>query len=181
MLVKVDVPDAARAVYSDAAIRQALASVTFRPAPIQEQLGLLPFKLGEMAGFRVAKVLSGGSVILTEGPGDDLSKQPYLVVSIGRGSPEQPADRQRFARDLLLSAPLHELSMQSGEAMRIGGRPGFEIRVQAKGRNDEPLMVAQWLRFSGNGFLRVIGVAPKDSWDAMFTRFRAIRDGVELR
>ena len=58
MLIKVDVPDAARAVYSDAAIRQALASVTFRPAPIQEQLGLLPFKLGEMAGFRVVKVTS---------------------------------------------------------------------------------------------------------------------------
>jgi hypothetical protein len=181
MLIRVDVPDAARAVYSDAAIRQALASVTFRPVPIQEQLGLLPFKFGQLAGFRVSKVLAGGSVILTEGPGDDLGKQAYIVVSIGRGSPEQPADRQRFARDMLLATPLREVAIKSGEAMRIGGRPGFEIRAQAKGRNDEPLMVAQWLRFNGNSFFRIVGVARKDEWDAMFTRFRSVRDGVDLR
>lgn len=181
MVINVDVPDSAQTIYSNAAIRQTLASVTFRPAPIKEQLGLLPFTLGAMAGFRVLKVVANGSVILTDGPGDDLSKQPYVIVSIGRGSPEQPADRERFARDLLLTAPLRELTMQSGDAMRIGGRPGFEIRAQAKGANDRPLMVAQWLRFNGISFFRVIGVAAKDNWDALFTRFRAVRDGVELR
>ena len=94
VLINVEVPEAARAVYSDAVIRQALASVTFRPMPIQEQLGLLPFKLGQLAGFRVMQVLAQGGVILTEGPTDDLSKQPYVIVSIGQGSPEQaPAAR----------------------------------------------------------------------------------------
>ena len=80
MLIKVDVPDAALAVYSDAAIRQALASVTFRPTPIQEQLGLLPFKVSELAGFRVMKVLAAGGVIMTEGPNDDIGNQPYMIV-----------------------------------------------------------------------------------------------------
>ena len=37
-LVNVEVPEAALAIYSDEVIRKALASVTFRPAPIQEQL-----------------------------------------------------------------------------------------------------------------------------------------------
>ena len=87
MLINVEVPESARAVYSDAVIRQALASVTFRPMPIQEQLGLLPFKLGQLAGFRVMQVLAQGGVILTEGPTDDLSKQPYVIVSVGQGSP----------------------------------------------------------------------------------------------
>src|SRR5450830_427502 len=86
VLINVEVPEAARAVYSDAVIRQALASVTFRPMPIQEQLGLLPFKLGQLAGFRVMQVLAQGGVILTEGP-TDLSKQPYVIVSIEQGSP----------------------------------------------------------------------------------------------
>ena len=181
MVINIDVPDAAHTTYSDAAIRQALASVTFRPTPIKEQLGLLPFTLGEMAGFRVSKVLASGSVILTDGPSDDVNKQPYMVISIGRGSPEQPADRERFSRDLLLAAPLRELTLQPGEAMRIGGRPGFEIRARAKGPNDQPLMVAQWLRFNGNSFFRIIGVSAKDNWDALFTRFRAVRDGVELK
>jgi hypothetical protein len=127
------------------------------------------------------KALPAGGVILTEGPGDDLGKQPYVIVSIGRGSPEGPDDRGRFARDLLSTAPLRDLSLQSAEPMRIGGMPGYEIRAQAKGRNDEPLMVAQWLRFSGGGFLRVVGIGRKDDWDALFTRFRAVRDGIDLR
>ena len=127
------------------------------------------------------KVLPAGGVILTEGPTDDISKQPYVIVSIGRGAPEQPDDRARFARDLLSTAPLRELMVQSADAMRIGGAPGYEIRAQAEGLNDEPVMLAQWLRFSGGSFLRIIGVGRKDDWDALFTRFRAVRDGIELR
>ena len=126
------------------------------------------------------KAVPSGGVILTEGPTDDLSKQPYVIVSIGRGSPEQPDDRARFARDLLASAPLRDLTVQSAEAMRIGGLPGYEIRAQGKGLNDEPVMMAQWLRFSGGNFLRVVGVGRKDDWDALFTRFRAVRDGIDL-
>ena len=41
-------------------------------------------------------------------------------------------------------------------------------------------MVAQWLRFGGGGFLRVVGVGRKDDWDALFTRFRAVRDGINF-
>ena len=180
-LITVEVPESALAVYSDAVVRKALASVTFRPPPIQEQLGLLPFKLGQLGGFRVMKVLANGGVILTEGPTNDISKQPYVVVSIGSGAPEQPDDRARFARDLLLTAPVRELQVQSADAMRIDGAPGYEIRAQGKGLNDEPVMLAQWLRFKGGSFLRTIGVGRKQDWDALFTRFRAVRDGVELR
>ena len=180
-LVVVEVPDAALAVYSDAVIRQALASVTFRPTPIEEQLGLLPFKVNQLAGFRVVKVLAAGGVIMTEGPSDDIGLQPYVTVSIGSGAPEQADDRARFARDLLTSAPLRDLSLQSADAMRIGGLPGYEIRAQAKGRNDEPLLLVQWLRFGGGGYLRIVGIGRKDDWDALFTRFRAVRDGIEVR
>jgi hypothetical protein len=120
-------------------------------------------------------------VILTEGPSDDIAKQPYVIVSIGRGSPETTDERAKFARDLLAAAPLRDLTMQSAEDMRIGGRPGFEIRGQAKGLNNEPLMVAQWLRFNGGSFLRIVGVGRKDDWDGLFTRFRAVRDGIDLK
>ena len=90
MLINVDVPEAARAVYSDAVIRKALASVTFRPTPIQEQLGMLPFKLNELAGFRVMQAMPRGGVILTDGPTDDINKQPYIIVSVGPGAPSEP-------------------------------------------------------------------------------------------
>ncbi|HZL41383.1 MAG TPA: hypothetical protein VFC45_14020 [Pseudolabrys sp.] len=181
MAINVDVPEAALAVYSDAAIRKALATVTFRPTPIQEQLGLLPFKVGELAGFRVVKALAPGSVIMTEGPSDEIVKQPFIVISIGQGAPEQPDDRAKFARDMLSSAPLRELIPQSAEAMRIGGVPGFEIRADAKGPGGDQLSLVQWVRFGGGSYLRVIGVGRKADWDTLFPRFRAVRDGIAMR
>jgi hypothetical protein len=180
-MIDFEVPESALSVYSDAVVRKALASVTFRPAPIDEQLGVLPFKLGDLAGFRVIKVSPAGGVILIDGPGEDLNQQSYVIVSIGRGAPERPDDRPRFARDLLSAAPLRGVTVQSADAMRIGGAPGYEIRAQAEGAKGEHLMVAQWLRFTGGGFLRVMGVGRKDAWDTLFTRFRAVRDGIAIR
>jgi len=179
LMINVEVPDAATTVYSDAVIRKALASAVVRPVPIDEQLGLLPFKLSELAGFRVNKVLPAGGVIITEGPNDDIGDQPYMIVSVGSGSPEQPNDRVNFARDLLLSSPLRNLSLQQGDTMRIGGMPGYEIRGEAKSPTDKLLSVVQWVRFGTGGFMRIVGVGAKDNWDSLFTRFRAVRDGIE--
>jgi hypothetical protein len=181
MLINVQVPEAARAIYSDAVIRKMLASVTFRPPPLQEQLGLLPFKFNELAGFRVMQALPDGGAILTDGPTNDISKQASMIVSVGRGAPAEPDNRGKFARELLSSAPLRDLTVTLGEPMRIGGQPGYEIRAQAKGLDGVPVAVVQWVRFGSGGFLRVVGVSRKDDWDALFTRFRAVRDGIETR
>ncbi|HVQ73669.1 MAG TPA: hypothetical protein VMT08_39820, partial [Bradyrhizobium sp.] len=56
--VTVQMPEAVAALYPDAAIRASLATLAFRAAvPIEEQLGLLPFKVGEFSGFRIAGVI----------------------------------------------------------------------------------------------------------------------------
>ena len=181
VLVNVQAPEAALATYTDAVIRKMLASVTFRTAPIAEQLGLLPFKINELAGFRVMQVLPQGGVILIDGPVDDMSKNTYVIVSVGRGAPETPDERGKFARELLSNAPLRGLGVTSAEAMRIGGGQGYEIRAKAQGLQGEPVNLVQWVRFGSGGFLRVIGVGPDASWDGIFTRLRALRDGVEPR
>jgi hypothetical protein len=180
-LITVTVPETAHAIYTDAVVRKALASVTFRPAPVEEQLRLLPFKLADRSGFRVLKVLSDGIVILTDGPTDNLLAQPYMIVSVGRGAPSDPKDRGRFARDLLERSPLRELHVQSGDAMRVAGAPGFELRATAKASDGKPLSVVQWLRFGPIGLLQVIGVTHSDRWDALFPRFRAVRDGIDVK
>jgi hypothetical protein len=179
-LINVEVPDSARDAYPDAVIRAALASVTFRPPPLEERLKLLPFKLDAMADFRVAQVMPAG-VVLIDGPENDLSKQAYMVVEVGQGSPSAPGDRARFARDILNAAPVRDLTITSGEPMRIGNSPGFEIRAQAKQPDGTPIALVQWVRFGSGGFMRIVGVAPKDDWDSLFTRFRAVRDGVDQR
>ncbi len=179
-VINVSIPETASSVYSDATVRKMLASITVRDPPIEEQLGLIPFKLEELAGFRVASV-TPDSVLVIDGPDDDPTKRPYMVVTIGRAQPSQLDDRGRFSRDLLAQSPLRELTLQSAEQMRISGAPGFEIRGRAEDMRNNKVAVVQWVRFIGSGFIRIIGIAPSEQWDEMFSRFRAVRDGVELR
>jgi hypothetical protein len=181
MLVNVEVPESALPVYPEAVIRKALASVTFRPAPIQEQLGLLPFSLGDLSGFQVMQVLPTGTVILADNQSDNKERQPFMIVSIERGGPIEATDRGVFARNLLTNAPVRDLSMQSAEAMRISGAPGHEIRANGKGPAGDPVSVVQWLRFGSGAFLRIIGVSPAEKWDQSFGRFRTVRDGIAMR
>lgn len=179
MVIKVEVPDAASAVYSDAVIRKALASVAFRSPPMEEQLSLLPIKFRELTGFRIMRVVANDGAILIEGPSQDMIKNPYMIVSLGRGGPENPDDRARFARELLSSAPLRDIVVTFAEAMRIDGRPGYEVRAKATGYDGKPLALVQWLRFGGGGYLRIIGAVHQESWDQLFPRFRAVRDGID--
>jgi hypothetical protein len=180
-LINVEVPDSALDKYPDAAIRAALASVTFRMPPVAEQLSLLPFQLTDLAGFRVMKVLAVGGVILTEGPTDDITRQPYVIVSVGAGAPDQAGDRGEFSNRLLSSAPLRDLKVMSAESMRISNLPGYEIRAQGIDMRGDPVVLAQWIRFGSTGFMRIIGVSSKGDWDRMFPRFRAVRDGLAPR
>jgi hypothetical protein len=180
MLVRVEVPDAASTVYTDAVIRKALASVTFRPAPIAEQLALLPFKVKDLAGLRVMRVMGRDGVILIEGPVPNMVEHPYMIITLGRGAPDNPDARARFAREVLGSAPLRDITVTLSEPMRIDSRPGYEIRANAVGIDRKPLSVVQWLRFSGDTFMRIVGVVHKENWDKWFPRFRQVRDGVDL-
>jgi hypothetical protein len=80
----------------------------------------------------------------------------------------------------LSSAPVRDLTLQSGEAMRISGLPGYEIRAQGKDPTGASVTVVQWLRFGPGSFLRVIGVSPTGKWDESFGRFRTLRDGIAI-
>ena len=66
--------------------------------------------------------------------------------------------------------------------MRIGGQPGYEVRARAKdAQSGSEMEIVQWLRFGTGAYLRIVGFAPKDRWGEIFTRFRAVRDGLEPR
>jgi hypothetical protein len=179
--IRVHVPDAARAAYPDAAIRAALASVTFRLPPVDELVKRLPYKMSELAGFRIMRIAPPAVTVLIDGPTDNPLKHPYMVVSIGRGAPREPSQQARFARNLLLRAPVRVGAITSAESMRLGGEPVFEIRANAKGPDGAPLEIVQWLRFRGSVFLRIVGVVHKDDWNKLFRRFRTVRDGINLR
>ena len=184
-LVMIQVSDQAKQAYPDAAIRTALASLSIRhDVPSEELLRSLPFKVTELAGFRSDHSLAPGRAILlsdeTEA-GGQAKTSVRLVVSIAPGAPATPDDRQRFADELLKNIQgFADLRVTNSEAMRIGGQPGFEIRLDGKeSRTDADVTIVQWVRFGSSGFLHFLGIAPKNEWQSAFTRFRMVRDGIE--
>jgi len=186
-IVSVQVPDAEKDAVPDATVREALATLAIRAtAPADEQLEALPFHLRDLARFRVARVLSGTAALLTEGPADnpELSEQPMvLVVAVVGSAPAQAADRERFARAVLAETPgIKSIRLVRSEPLRMGGQQGHEIVAEAKdAKTDADVMVAQWLRFGHSGHLRVTGMARKEGWGELFSRMRAVRDGIDLR
>ena len=131
-LINVEVPEAARAVYSDAVDPQgagqrhlpaAADPGATRPAAVQAR------RPGRLPGDEGA---SPGGVILTDGP-SQRPEQAALHDRLGRprraGAARRP--RQVCARPAVASAAARH-QPQSADAMRIGGLPGFEIRAQAR-------------------------------------------------
>ena len=65
--------------------------------------------------------------------------------------------------------------------MRINNAAGHEIRAEGKDPAGQPVSMVQWLRFGSGGYLRIVGAGPTNEWDQMFSRFRTVRDAIEMR
>lgn len=184
-LVSVQIPNAAREQYTDAEIRTALASLTTRKAPIDEQLSVLPYTIGERAGFRVVDALNRNTVVMTDGPSDDVraADQPHIVIGIARGGAREERDRARLAHTVFGSLPgFAERRITMSEMLRVGGQPVYEIRADGRyGKSQTPVTVVQWLRFGQGSFIQIVGVTAQDNWSRDFPRFRAVRDGIAPR
>jgi hypothetical protein len=178
------------AVYSDRAVRAALATVTIRDrVPETEEFALLPFSVGDMAGFHADDFLRGRAVMLTDTP-EDATKEAkanaldaHLLIAAIPGGPAEPDQRANFAK---LSfgeiGGIKDVNVTISEPLRIGGQSGYQTMAQAKDvRTGADVMVVQWLRFGGGGYLQMIGVARTDSWTATLARLRTVRDSVELK
>lgn len=183
-LISAQVPEAAADAYPDEAIRTALTTVAVRATvPDAEQLAVLPFKIKEFAGFRIVRSAPSGAALLTDGPknGIELNEQPLLLITLGPGAPDQAEERHSFARRAIAATPgVKDMQVKRAEPLRIGGQPGEEMIVDGKdSKSGTALTVVQWLRFGSGGFIRLLGITRADAWDAMFPRFRAVRDGIE--
>src|SRR5262249_17916474 len=165
----------------------ALTTLAIRDSvPVDEQLGLLPFKVNDLAGFRVGGVVPGRAVMLSDAPADapgplDTRLEPHIFVAISPGAPMQTADRDAFARDVFATVPnLRDIRITTSEPLRIGGQQGHQIVAEARDpTGTNALTVVQWLRFGGGAYLQMIGIARTDGWKDAYPRFRSLRDGSE--
>jgi hypothetical protein len=75
------IPEAAREAYPDATLRASLATLALHESvPDAEKFGLLPYRFGDLAGFRLVQAIPSGTAILTSGPSDATiaAQQPFL-------------------------------------------------------------------------------------------------------
>jgi hypothetical protein len=184
--VAVQVPENASKIYTDDAVRQMFASAAIRKeVPIEEQLGQMPFKIGELSGFKNVRTLAVGSaVILADGDeATGFEAAPFMVLGIIASAPAQPEDRGRFAQQAATTIPgVRDARITMSEPLRIDGQAGYETRIDAvSGKDSTPVTIVQWLRFGSQSALRIIGSAPREEWPKAFPRFRAVRDGLQPR
>jgi hypothetical protein len=153
--------------------------------PVDEQLGLMPFKIGELSDFKNVRTLAPGAALILA-DGDEKSgfeAAPFMIIGIVGSAPAQPDDRGRFAQQMATTIPgVRDGRITMSEPIRIDGQPGFETRIDAtSGKDNTPVTIVQWLRFGPQTSLRIIGSSPRDDWTKAFTRFRAVRDGIRPR
>jgi hypothetical protein len=190
-LVTVQVPEQDDA-YPDRVVRAALATLSVRPTvPQEEELSLLPFAVGELAGFHVDGVLRGRVLVLSDSQSEglqDSSKEPFegslnarLLVAAVPGGPTEPDDRANFARSSFNEiSGIRNVHVTMSEPLRIGGQPGYQTMAEARdARSGTDVMVVQWLRFGSGGFLQMIGVARAETWTHVLARLRTVRDSIE--
>ena len=184
--VAVQVPENATKIYSDDAVRQMFVSAVIRKeVPVEEQLGLIPFKISELSDFKNVRTLAPGAAIILA-DGDEVTgfePKPFMVIGVIGATPAQPEDRGRFAQQAATTIPgVRDARITMSEPIRIDGMPGYETRIDAtSGKDNTAVSVVQWLRFGGPSSLRIIGSAPREQWPKAFPRFRAVRDGIQPR
>jgi hypothetical protein len=181
--IAVQIPENASRIYTDEAIRKMFASAVVRKeVPVEEQLGLMPFKISQLADFKNVRTLAVGStLLLADGEENSgVEAAPFIVLSLMGAAPAQQDDRGRFAQEAAIAIPgVREARMTMSEPIRIDGMPGYETRIDGiSGKDNTAVTVVQWLRFGGPTTLRIIGSAPRDQWAKAFPRFRTVRDGI---
>jgi hypothetical protein len=184
--VAVQVPENVSKIYTDDAIRQMFATAEIRnEVPVDEQLGLMPFKITELSNFKNVRTLApGAALILADGDEKTgFEAQPFMIIGIIGSTAASPEDRGRFAQQIATTIPgVRDGRITMSEPVRIDGQPGYETRIDAiSGKDNTPVTIVQWLRFGSQNSLRIIGSSPRDQWSSAFPRFRGVRDGIQPR
>jgi hypothetical protein len=184
--IAMQVPENAAKIYTDDAVRQMFSTAAIRDqVPVDEQLGLMPFKITELSNFKNVRTLAPGAALILA-DGDEKSGfevAPFMIIGIIGSTAASPDDRGRFAQQIATTIPgVRDGRITMSEPIRIDGQPGYETRIDAvSGKDNTPVTIVQWLRFGAQTSLRIIGSSPRDQWSNAFPRFRSVRDGIQPR
>ncbi|HEX8417056.1 MAG TPA: hypothetical protein VF641_05565 [Methylobacterium sp.] len=171
---------------TEEAMRAMVMGVRIRPAlSLEQQVEALPFRLGDAAGFRPVRVLAGNSVLMTQGPKDQIVdlEQPILVLAQAVQPPPGADQRDAFARAALYSnQTMKDFVIERAQSFRQNGTDWHEIVARAVDLpTNTPVVVSQTIRFAPDGYLRAVGVVRADQREATLSRFREVVDSVQVK
>jgi hypothetical protein len=184
--ISVQMLESSHATVTDAMLRDAFKTIAVRKeVPDSEKLSILPYKINNLAGFRVLRTAVDGSAILTDGPKDAVKnvEQPFLLVGVKVGDVPKPEERDKFAREVFTGAPgVKDVKITRAEPLRIGQMAGYEIVADAKDiESGTDVTTVQWLRFGQNGHLQMFAIVRRTAWNEIYPKLRTIRDSIEVR
>lgn len=167
-------------------MRRMVTGVTLRPAlSLTEQVDALPFRIADLAGFRPVRVLAGNSVLMTQGPKDQMQnlEQPILVLAQAVQQPPTAEQRDGFARAALASnQTLKDFVIERAQSYRSNGIDWHEIVARATDQpTNTPVVVSQTIRFNPDGYLRALGVVREDQRAGVLAKFREVVDSVQMK
>ena len=171
---------------TEESMKAMLTGVRIRPALSLDQLvGALPFRVGNLAGFRPVRVLAGNSMLMTLGPKDEVSnlEQPILVLAQAVQPPPTAEQRDAFAKAALYSnQTIKDFVIERSQSYRQNGVDWHEIVARAKDLpTDTPVVVSQTIRFAPDGYLRAVGVVRAEQREVTLSRFRDVVDSVHVK
>ena len=164
-------------------IEAAIRTVAVRPPlAMHDQIASLPFRVGDMAGFRAMRVMAGNSLLLTDGPSDVIkeAEQPMVIVAQSFGQTPPAEQRDAYARAVLVGNTfVKDAVLERSQSFRQAGSDWHEIVARAKdGMSGNPVIVSQTIRWEPDGYLRTVGVARADQRDLVMPRFRKVADSL---
>lgn len=192
-LVSVQVPEQSKA-YSSAVLHAAFSSLTLRgKIPDAELLTMLPFTVGDLAGFRVVNVIPGRALLLIDHPDyphmvatPDLPEYVYdarCTILAAPGGPTDKDGRSTFARSAFTAiSGIKDVQITMAEPVRLDHQDGFETVAHAKDAGSgTDMMVVQWLRFGNGSLVQMVGIVRAAIWDSELSRLRNLRASIELK
>lgn len=172
---------------SDAAISSLVESITLRPPPgLDAQLEELPFKLGDLSGFRVVRAFAGSGVSLTKGPKDVVrdASQPLIVIVSPLSKPYPTDIKPSEVAETLIRGIQTITVGEFGKTVKasVAGADGHETIVPAKhsGSNTD-VVVSQWLRLDEGHQIRVLAIVAKNAHDGLLADLRKLAAGLTIK
>lgn len=171
---------------TETTMRGLVTGVTIRPAlSLAEQVEALPFRIADPAGFRPVRVLAGNSVLMTDGPKDQMTnlEQPILVLAQAVQQPPPAEQRDAFAKAALYAnQTMKDFVIERAQGYRSNGTDWHEIVARAVDLpTNTAVVISQTIRFAPDGYLRALGVVREDQREGTLAKFRAVVDSVQVR